>query len=151
MINFTDFLLQRSLLQHDINLTKCFLSQRISISRFFFFFRIHKVRWPGTLPLANQVIGNASDEDDITAMLNLFCANLAEKSAAGVFVMTLSDLDIADSCSRLMEAIQLLSQTIKQLETFQLQKQTNKLVKSSPINPGPPPPSTQQLQTEDTG
>ena len=77
-------------------------------------YKVHNVRWPGTLPLANQIIGNPTDEDDITAMLNLFCAALAEKSG-GVFVMTLSDLDIADSCSRLMEAIQLLSQTIKQL------------------------------------
>lgn len=79
-------------------------------------YKVHKATWPGTLPMAN-IIGTASNEDDINAMLNLFCAHLAEKSA-GIFVMTLSDLDIADSCSRLMEAIQLLSQTIKQLETY---------------------------------
>ena len=55
-------------------------------------------------------------------MLNLYCAALAEKSA-GIFVMTLSDVDIAESCSRLMEAIQQLSQTIKQLETFHKPKE----------------------------
>ena len=45
--------------------------------------------------------------------------------------MTLSDLDIAESYFKLQEAIQILSHTIKQLETFHFQK--NKL-KSSPIH-----------------
>jgi len=54
----------------------------------------------------------------------------SEKSG-GVFVMTLSDLDIAESYFKLQEAIQILSHTIKQLETFHFQK--NKL-KSSPIH-----------------
>ena len=49
--------------------------------------------------MASQVIGNATDDDDVGAMLNLFCAALAEKSA-GIFVMTLTDMDIAESCSR---------------------------------------------------
>jgi len=89
--------------------------------------------------LASQVIGNTSDDDDIGAMLNLFCAALAEKSA-GIFVMTLTDLDIAESCSRLMEAIQQLSQTIKQLESFHVKQQQQKLktIVTSPMG-GPPP------------
>ena len=41
---------------------------------FYLYFCLH---FSGTLPLANQIIGNATDEDDITAMLNLFCAALA--------------------------------------------------------------------------
>ena len=71
-------------------------------------------------------------------MLNLFCAALAEKSA-GIFVMTLTDLDIAESCSRLMEAIQQLSQTIKQLESFHVKQQQQKLktIVTSPMG-GPP-------------
>merc|ERR1712051_582048 len=103
-------------------------------------YRIHKTRWPGTLPiLASQVIGNTSVDDDIGAMLNLFCAALAEKSA-GIFVMTLTDMDIAESCSRLMEAIQQLSQTIKQLESFHVKQQQQKLktIVTSPMG-GPPP------------
>merc|ERR1719215_631179 len=101
-------------------------------------FREHKTRWPGTLPLANQMIGNPSNEDDVGNMLNLFCAALAEKSA-GIFVMTLTDLDIADSCSRLMEAIQHLSQTIKQLETYHIKQQQQKLktIVTSPSAPLP--------------
>ena len=88
--------------------------------------------------MASQVIGNTSDDDDIGAMLNLFCAALAEKSA-GIFVMTLTDLDIAESCSRLMEAIQQLSQTIKQLESFHVKQQQQKLktIVTSPMG-GPP-------------
>merc|ERR1739846_242887 len=110
-------------------------------------YRIHKTRWPGTLPiLASQVIGNTSDDDDIGAMLNLFCAALAEKSA-GIFVMTLTDLDIAESCSRLMEAIQQLSQTIKQLETFHVKQQQQKLKTITVTSPmgGPPPPPISPL------
>ena len=84
-------------------------------------YKLHKTRWPSTLPLAYQVIGTPTEEDDVGAMLNLYCAALAEKSA-GIFVMTLSDVDIAESCSRLMEAIQQLSQTIKQLETFHIKQ-----------------------------
>ncbi len=81
-------------------------------------YKLHKVRWPGTLPLAGNpgIVGSSSQEDDVSAMLNLFCASLAEKS--NIFVMTLSDGDIAESCSRLMDAIQQLSQTIKQLEAY---------------------------------
>merc|ERR1712051_318979 len=106
-------------------------------------YRIHKTRWPGTLPiLASQVIGNTSVDDDIGAMLNLFCAALAEKSA-GIFVMTLTDMDIAESCSRLMEAIQQLSQTIKQLESFHVKQQQQKLktIVTSPMGGPPPLPS----------
>ena len=89
-------------------------------------YKVHKTRWPSTLPLAYQVIGTPTEEDDVGAMLNLYCAALAEKSA-GIFVMTLSDVDIAESCSRLMEAIQQLSQTIKQLETFHIKNLKNDL------------------------
>merc|ERR1712051_570576 len=117
-------------------------------------YRIHKTRWPGTLPiLASQVIGNTSDDDDIGAMLNLFCAALAEKSA-GIFVMTLTDMDIAESCSRLMEAIQQLSQTIKQLESFHVKQQQQKLktIVTSPMGGPPPlpslPASTQSLPAQ---
>ena len=99
-------------------------------------YKVHKTRWPSTLPLAYQVIGTPTEEDDVGAMLNLYCAALAEKSA-GIFVMTLSDVDIAESCSRLMEAIQQLSQTIKQLETFHI-KQLK--MKSPPAGAPPPPP-----------
>ena len=79
-------------------------------------------------------------------MLNLFCAALAEKSA-GIFVMTLTDLDIAESCSRLMEAIQQLSQTIKQLESFHVKQQQQKLktIVTSPMG-GPPPLSSLPAQ-----
>ncbi len=82
-------------------------------------YRIHKARWPGTLPLggAQGVIGSVTEEDDVCAMLNLFCASLAEKS--NIFVMTLNDVDIGESCSRLMDAIQQLSQTVKSLEAYQ--------------------------------
>merc|ERR1712051_789010 len=117
-------------------------------------YRIHKTRWPGTLPiLASQVIGNNSVDDDIGAMLNLFCAALAEKSA-GIFVMTLTDMDIAESCSRLMEAIQQLSQTIKQLESFHVKQQQQKLktIVTSPMGGPPPlpalPASTQSLPAQ---
>ena len=97
--------------------------------------------------MASQVIGNTSDDDDIGAMLNLFCAALAEKSA-GIFVMTLTDLDIAESCSRLMEAIQQLSQTIKQLESFHVKQQQQKLktIVTSPMG-GPPPLSSLPAST----
>ena len=80
-------------------------------------------------------------------MLNLFCAALAEKSA-GIFVMTLTDLDIAESCSRLMEAIQQLSQTIKQLESFHVKQQQQKLktIVTSPMG-GPPPLSSLPAST----
>ena len=98
-------------------------------------YKLHKTRWPSTLPLAYQVIGTPTEEDDVGAMLNLYCAALAEKSA-GIFVMTLSDVDIAESCSRLMEAIQQLSQTIKQLETFHIKQ----LKMKSPPQGAPPPP-----------
>jgi hypothetical protein len=81
-------------------------------------------------------------------MLNLFCAALAEKSA-GIFVMTLTDLDIAESCSRLMEAIQQLSQTIKQLESFHVKQQQQKLktIVTSPMG-GPPPLSSLPASTQ---
>ena len=81
-------------------------------------------------------------------MLNLFCAALAEKSA-GIFVMTLTDLDIAESCSRLMEAIQQLSQTIKQLESFHVKQQQQKLktIVTSPMG-GPPPLSSLPALTQ---
>merc|ERR1711953_146498 len=98
-------------------------------------YKLHKTRWPSTLPLAYQVIGTPTEEDDVGAMLNLYCAALAEKSA-GIFVMTLSDVDIAESCSRLMDAIQQLSQTIKQLETFHIKQ----LKMKSPPQGAPPPP-----------
>ena len=103
--------------------------------------------------MASQVIGNTSDDDDIGAMLNLFCAALAEKSA-GIFVMTLTDMDIAESCSRLMEAIQQLSQTIKQLESFHVKQQQQKLktIVTSPMGGPPPlpslPASTQSLPVQ---
>ena len=86
-------------------------------------------------------------------MLNLFCAALAEKSA-GIFVMTLTDMDIAESCSRLMEAIQQLSQTIKQLESFHVKQQQQKLktIVTSPMGGPPPlpslPASTQSLPAQ---
>ena len=38
--------------------------------------------------MANQIIGNATDEDDITAMLNLFCAALAGNIPIGNFFVS---------------------------------------------------------------
>ena len=98
-------------------------------------YRVHKTRWPSTLPLAYQVIGTPTEEDDIGAMLNLYCAALAEKS--NIFVMTLSDQDISESCTNIQFGIQQLSQTVKQLDNFQ---KTQQKLKSPPVGAPPPPP-----------
>merc|ERR1719266_466757 len=60
--------------------------------------------------------------------------------------MTLTDLDIDDSCSRLRMAIQQLSLTIKQLESFHIKQQQLKLkiaTTTSPLGPPSPPPVVQ--------
>lgn len=117
-------------------------------------YKVHKSRWPTTLPLANQTIGFPTDEDDVCAMLNLYCSALTEKSG-GIFVMTLTDTDISDSCSRLMDSIQQLSQTIKQLETWHLKNQQTKLknvltqavASAASSSPPPPPPASAPTAT----
>ena len=101
-------------------------------------FKLHKQKWPETFSSDfENHIGTLGNEEDLYAMLNLYCKHLTEiriiatqpLGAAGsgtnlvspttgsVFVMTLTDGDMANNVSRLMDASLQLLATVKLMET----------------------------------
>ena len=101
-------------------------------------FKLHKQKWPETFsPDFDNHIGTLGEEEDLFAMLNMYCkhlteirimatqplgtasssTNLVDPSTSSIFVMTLSDNDMANNVSRLMDASLQLLATVKLMET----------------------------------
>ena len=101
-------------------------------------FTMHKKKWPETFALDfENHIGTLGEEEDLYAMLNMYCKHLTEiriiatqpmcatssstsmvdSSTCSIFVMTLTDIDMANNVSRLMDASLQLLATVKLMET----------------------------------
>ena len=101
-------------------------------------FKLHKQKWPETFsPDFENHIGTLGEEEDLYAMLNMYCKHLTEirivstqplgatcsstnfvdPSTSAIFVMTLTDHDMANNVSRLMDASLQLLATVKLMET----------------------------------
>ena len=101
-------------------------------------FKLHKQNWPETFSIDfENHIGTLGEEEDLYAMLNMYCkhlteirilatqplgatcssTNLVDPSTSAIFVMTLTDHDMANNVSRLMDASLQLLATVKLMET----------------------------------
>ena len=101
-------------------------------------FKLHKQKWPEAFASDYENhIGSLGNEEDMYAMLNIYCKHLsqlriltthplavssgatkiADSSACSIFVMTLTDHDMAKNVSRLMDASLQLLATVKLMET----------------------------------
>ena len=101
-------------------------------------FKLHKQKWPEAFASEYENhIGSLGKEEDLYAMLNIYCKHLAQLrlltthplvaaggpskvvdlSTCSIFVMTLTDHDMAKNVSRLMDASLQLLATVKLMET----------------------------------
>ena len=101
-------------------------------------FKFHKQKWPETFSLDfENHIGTLGVEEDLYAILNMYCKHLTEiriiatqpigapnsgpslldPSTCSIFVMTITDNDMANNVSRLMDASLQLLATVKLMET----------------------------------
>ena len=102
-------------------------------------FRLHRQKWPDAFATDYENhIGSLGNEEDMYAMLNLYCKHLSQlrlltthplgatssvvslvdSNTRSIFVMTLTDQDMAKNVSRLMDASLQLLATVKLMETL---------------------------------
>jgi hypothetical protein len=69
-------------------------------------YRKLKTRWPNVV--SEVIVGVPSIADDVWAILTMYCNELSgtnlSDDAASFFAMTVTDVDLADHCGRLMDA-----------------------------------------------